>query len=111
MIDGLKKDIDEIKYIKKQKNRNLSNQYIELIKKLVNEFHLKLIEKDSQIKNLEDDLSEVRNEFDDCQGDINSRIFTARRAGINDSISQIKFLQSEVLLCKNVLSEKHKEVE
>lgn len=101
----------EIKNIKKNKNKHLSNQYIELIKKLVNEFHLKLLEKDSQIKNLEGDLFELTNEFNECQGDINSRIFTARRSGINDSISQIRFLQGEVLSCKNILSEKHKENE
>lgn len=70
-----------------------------------------MLEKDSQIKNLEESLNELTKEFTDCQGDINSRIFTARRRGINDSISQIKFLQSEVLSCKNLLAERLKEYE
>jgi len=69
------------------------------------------MEKDSQIKNLEESLNELTKEYTDCQGDINSRIFTARRRGINDSILQIKFLQSEVLSCKNLLAERLKDYE
>lgn len=70
---------------------------------------MKLIEKDSQIKNLDGELNDLTNEFNECKTNINSRIYSAKTRGINDSISQIKFLQNEVLSNKNILSEKHKE--
>lgn len=110
-MDRLKTEKKEKEGEKNMKNKHLSNQQVELIKKVVNEQNLKLVEKDGNITSLNSELKDLKKDIEEYKNETNSEIDKAFNKGINQSINQIKFLQTEVLTCKNILSDNIKEKE
>lgn len=89
-------------------NKNLANNYVNLIKDIVNHYNKKLKIKDSKILNINKELKDVGEKFEKYKAESEDLEKNATRDGINESINQIKFLQTEVFTCRNQIADEVK---
>jgi len=79
-----------------------------LIKDIIHHYNKKLKIKDAKILAINRTMKETNESFNKYQAESEDLEKNATRDGINESINQIKFLQTEVFTCRNKLSDEIK---
>jgi len=79
-----------------------------LIKDIIHHYNLKLKIKDAKILAINRTMKETNESFNKYQAESEDLEKNATRDGINESINQIKFLQTEVFTCRNKIADEIK---